>query len=128
MIKNFLSVICCVFILSCGRDSAVILGPQWVEKDVEVFVEIRPGIPQVGMNEFLVVATHKDNKPAYQYIVSISIKGTDNWRQSIQDGYSGVYRRAINVNNPASDVLAVKLEKGGDTNLLYFPLQTKVNN
>ena len=117
-----------MFILSCGRDSAVILGPQWVEKDVEVFVEIRPGIPQVGMNEFLVVATHKDNKPAYQYIVSISIKGTDNWRQSIQDGYSGVYRRAINVNNPASDVLAVKLEKGGDTNLLYFPLQTKVNN
>jgi len=108
----------------CGRGNAYILGPQWIG-DVEIFVESRPGKPKAGMNEFLVIATHKDHKPAYRYVISIGIKGSNKWRQSIQDGYSGVYRRATLVNDPNVDILAVKLEKSGKTEMLYFPLNNE---
>ncbi len=114
-------VLLCFTAVACGRGDAYLLEPKWLG-NVEILVESRPGKPKVGMNEFLVIATHKDRKPAYRYIISIGIKGSNKWRQSIQDGYSGVYRRAIQVNNPSVDVLAVKLEKAGKTEVLYFPL------
>ena len=121
LVKKILIVACCLTIVACGRGDAYLLGPQWLG-DVEVYVESRPGKPTVGMNEFLVVATHKDHKPAYQYVISISVKGSDKWIQTIQDGYSGVYRRATRISDPTVDVLAVKLEKSDKTEILYFPL------
>jgi len=92
----------------CGGGNAYLLGPQ-MYNDVEVLVEIRPGAPTVGMNEFLVIATHENRFPASEYIVSIKLRGADDWHQAIQDGATGVYRRAIRVNNPASDELMVQL-------------------
>ena len=97
-----------VFAVACGRSDAYVLGPK-MYKDIDVLVEIRPGAPTVGMNEFLVVATHENRIPAFEYIVSIKMKGHDAWHQSIQDGETGVYRRAIRVNDPANDVLTVQL-------------------
>ncbi len=123
-LKIFTVALICFTSISCGRGNAYILGPQWLG-EVEVFVESRPGKPKAGMNEFLVIATHKDHKPAYRYVISIGIKGRNKWRQSIQDGYSGVYRRATQVYDPSVDILAVKLEKNGKTEILYFPLDNK---
>ena len=119
--KRVLVIACCLIAVACGRGNAYLLGPEWIG-DVEIYVESRPGKPKVGMNEFLVIATHKDHKPAYQYVISIGVKGSDKWIQTIQDGYSGVYRRATRINDPSVDVLAVKLEKAGKTEILYFPL------
>ncbi len=113
-----------VALVSCGRDSASVLGPQQIG-DLEVFVETRPGIPRVGMNEFLVVATYADRKPGYDYVVSIQLQGDTEWRQSIQDGHSGVYRRALNVRDPEHDVVRVMLEKQGRQSVLQFPLNPK---
>ena len=106
---------------ACSRENAYILGPQ-VHGDVEVLVEIRPGAPTVGMNEFIVVATHTNRLPAKEYIVSIKLKDSGEWRQSIQDGHSGVYRRAIRVNNPQTDVLLVELDDKKTKTILNFPL------
>jgi hypothetical protein len=80
-----------------------------MHNDVEILVEIRPGAPTVGMNEFLVMATQKNRLPASQYIVSIKLQSDEEWSQAIQDGATGVYRRAIRVNNPSSDALMVQL-------------------
>lgn len=116
-----LTFIALLFICSCSNEDAYILGPQ-LYKDVEVIVDIRPGVPRVGMNEFIVVATNKDQRPAHEFIISIKLKGADEWHQSIQDGHSGVYRRALRVNDPVNDVLQVQLQNGDDIGLLSFPL------
>ena len=106
---------------ACSEDSAYILKPQWWQ-DVEVMVEIRPSVPRAGMNEFLVVATQKNRRPAFDLIVSLKTEHGKRWEQSIQDGHSGVYRRAIWVQDPKTDVLLVQLQRGEERGELRFPL------
>ncbi|NOZ54378.1 MAG: hypothetical protein GXP08_14810 [Gammaproteobacteria bacterium] len=120
-------------LIGCGRGNAYILVPQhW--KNVEFLVEIRPGAPRVGMNEFVVVATGNDRVPGYQYVISIQIEGGKRWAQMIQDGHSGVYRRALAVRDPANDILQVKVKSSkptsgdeqADYKLFTFPLSRHV--
>lgn len=126
--SRLMLVFCSVwFLFGCSKEGAYILGPQ-MHDDVEILVEIRPGAPTVGMNEFIVVATNKNRIPAKDYIVSIKIKDFGEWRQSIQDGHSGVYRRAIRVNDPEKDSLQVLLDLKGKKSVLTFPLMKSVIN
>lgn len=117
-----------VVLQGCGLGDAYFLVPQqW--NDTEFLVEIRPGAPRKGMNEFVVVATHSTGVPGYQYVVSIKTDNGDRWAQMIQDGHSGVYRRAIAVNDPENGVLNVQIkhqeEKDKQTTLRY-PLSNNV--
>ena len=113
-----------LLLASCGQENAYILEPQWRD-DIEYLVEIRPGAPTVGMNEFMIVATHKDHRPAHEAVISIKIKGKGDWRQSIQDGHSGVYRRAIRVNDPENDVMLVQVKQAKGVFVLSYPLTKK---
>ena len=117
-------------LVGCGRGSAYILVPQhW--NDTEFLVEIRPGAPTRGMNEFVVVATDSKGVPGYEYIVSIKMNSAKDWQQMIQDGHSGVYRRAIAVDDPQNGVLLVqvrhKREEGKQVSL-SFPLAKHVQH
>jgi len=111
-------------VVGCGKGDSYILSPQqW--NDTEFVVEIRPGAPRQGMNEFVVIATDTKGVPGYNYVVSIKMTGSEHWAQMIQDGHSGVYRRAISVHDPVNDVLAVQIQHKADTELhaeLQFPL------
>jgi hypothetical protein len=127
-LNAFLKLIPAVFLFmmlgACGGQGAYVLGPKWLD-DLEVAVEIRPGAPTAGMNEFLVIVTHRDRKPGHQYIVSIKMDHQSEWRQSIQDGATGVFRRAVRVDDPVNDVLLVKLEakrSNAEVGQLEFPL------
>lgn len=112
----------------CGGDNVLTLGPQnWNE--LQFIVEARPTPVRTGMNEFIVIATREKGLPGYELIVSIRADEKAEWRQAIQDGYTGVYRRAIRVNDPLSDVLAVNVRytkkenhAGESETILYFPL------
>lgn len=122
--KLFPLILLTLALYGCGGGEAYILGPQ-MHNDVEILVEIRPGAPTVGMNEFLVLATHKNRLSASKYVVSIKMRGADEWYQSIQDGATGVYRRAIRVNDPRNDVLMVQLASKDGNQVpveLSFPL------
>ncbi len=114
---------------NCGRSDAYILEPQHWNED-EILVEIRPGAPRKGMNEFVVVATnYNTGVPGYQYIVSLRMNNDDQWQQMIQDGHSGVYRRAIAVQDPANGVLIVQLRHKKEQSKiteLRFPLSRNV--
>jgi hypothetical protein len=84
------------------------------------------------MNEFIVIVSRESYKPGVDFIVTIRVDKNVEWRQAIQDGYTGVYRRAIRVNNPQKDILAVHLRKNNKDNEgkeietdLYFPLNQK---
>jgi hypothetical protein len=111
-----------LWLVACSDEQAVRLGPQqW--QDLQFVVETRPSPIRVGMNEFIVIASREVYKPGVGLVVDIRIGEQTEWRQAIQDGFTGVYRRAIRVNDPQNDVLLVHVRKGdeGET-ILRFPL------
>ncbi|WP_455221662.1 hypothetical protein [Kaarinaea lacus] len=123
-----LSVLLFIVIAGCGRSGAYILVPQhW--NDTEFLVEIRPGAPTRGMNEFVVVATDSKGVPGYEYVVSIKMNAGRDWQQMIQDGHSGVYRRAIAIDDPRNGILMVQVRHKKEENqqvVLRFPLANNV--
>ena len=126
--KSVMKVLIAVILLSavsgCGRDAAYLLPPQ-IWNETEFLVEIRPGAPRVGMNEFVVISTQTDGAPGYNYVITIKTNLSDSASQMIQDGHSGVYRRAIEVKDPANEVLVVQITHKKETDLnteLKYPL------
>lgn len=111
----------------CGSEQPLRLGPQkWNE--LEFIVEARPTPIRAGMTEFIVIASREKVKPGVGVIVSLRVDEKAEWTQAIQDGYTGVYRRAVRVNNPLTDVLAVHVrnakqeDDGEKETILRFPL------
>lgn len=111
-------------VAGCGGDPAAALPTQkW--REMEVQVESRPNPPHPGMNEFLVMVTDRRGRPAYDLIVSLRADDQDEWKQAIQDGQVGVYRRAVRVGAGARSVLQVRMKRSGIEETLYFPLQVQ---
>lgn len=129
IIRLFCLVVLSVMLGSCGGapESATPNAntPPQMWGDVEVIVETRPEIATVGMNEFLVMVTRKPRKPMFDMLVSIRMTESDPWRQAIQDGHVGVYRRSLQVTDPATQGVLVRLEHDDDKVELRFPLRAK---
>lgn len=125
--RLFLWVLLSVMLISCGDapESAVPSTPPQMWGDVEVIVETRPEIAKVGMNEFLIMVTRKPRKPMFDMIVSIRTNEGEAWRQAIQDGHVGVYRRSLQLTDPANQAVLVRLERGDEKVELRFPLRVK---
>lgn len=113
----------CVSVLAaCGGGAAADIPVQkW--RDVEVRVESRPSPPTAGMNEFVILITGEHGRPAYDLMVSVRTDSQDEWKQAIQDGQVGVYRRAARVAPGERSVLQVQIKRSGDESVLRFPLQ-----
>lgn len=110
------------FLAACGGRQATDAPPQmW--GDVEVRIESRPSPPRTGMNEFLVMVTGERGKPISDLVVSLRTDDRDAWRQAIQDGQVGVYRRAAEVAPGTRSVLQVQIKRNGTESVLRFPLQ-----
>lgn len=110
------------FLSACGGGQVTDSPPQ-ILGDVEVRVESRPSPPRIGMNEFLVMITGRKNKPISDTVVFIRTSELDIWKQAIQDGEVGVYRRAAEVAPTVRSVLQVRIRRDGTENVLLFPLQ-----
>lgn len=123
---KWLTLLLVILLSACAGDDAVRLGPQeW--GGVSFIVESRPSPIRQGMNEFIVIATRDRVKPGVGFVVSLRSSDSDEWRQAIQDGYTGVYRRAVMVRDPQGGVLQVHVRrvKGMEETVLRFPLATK---
>ncbi|VAW90535.1 hypothetical protein MNBD_GAMMA17-382 [hydrothermal vent metagenome] len=105
-----------------GDDTMELPTKQW--GDIHITVQTRPPKVKAGMVEFMVLAAIKGRKPENELVVSLRMEGSQKWHQAIQDGFLGVYRRVVQVRDPARDVLAVKLrvKKSDKEKILYFPL------
>ena len=116
-----LLVLLTLLLSGCGSDEVVnSLGTQmW--NDVSISVEARTA-SNSDFYEFLVIATIGRNKPAHNLFVHVRVNEDDAWKQSIQDGMVGVYRRAIKVAHPDKDVLFIQLRRGEEQGELRFPL------
>ena len=106
-----------------GENSYELPTKSWKGKDINVTVQTRPPKLKAGMIEFMILVT-KGRKPENELVVSLRMEGSQKWQQAIQDGFLGVYRRVVKVNDPAKDVLAVRLrvKKSDDEKIIYFPL------
>ncbi len=108
-------------LVACGNGRGTLPAQKWGENIVQV--EVRPSTPRVGMNEFLVVVSDARRRPVHDLIVSLRAGDDQKWRQAIQDGRTGVYRRAVRVDDPRTQILQVKLQRrNGEETLLRFPI------
>ena len=105
--RRILLALIAVMVGACSEpDPRYLIQPQkW--NDIVIEVESRPTPIRPGMNEFLVIATLEHGKPVPDLIVSLRAEPNDEWQQAIQDGYSGVYRRALRL--PGTPNLYVQL-------------------
>lgn len=119
----FYSAVALVVLFLAGCESEnVPTSPAQKWNGYSVVIESRPPNVAVGMNEFLIIANH-ERSPAHDLVVSLRIGDEGRWTQAMQDGHVGVYRRAIMVGNPGTDVLSVHLRGGNEETVLRFPLQ-----
>ncbi|MBI3772347.1 MAG: hypothetical protein HY272_06580 [Gammaproteobacteria bacterium] len=111
--RNGLVMLMIGLLTACsGSGSAARMATQqW--QDIVVEVQSQPEPVQPGMNEFLVLATEKRGRPVHDLVISMRIRADEPWRQAIQDGFSGVYRRALSVTASDTD-LAVQLHRKRD--------------
>jgi hypothetical protein len=126
LLRCLLALVSFAMLFACADEQAVVLGPQqW--QDLEFRVEVRPSPPRVGMNEFIVIASREVYKPGVGLIINIRVGEQAEWRQAIQDGFTGVYRRAVRVDDPQEQSLSVQVQRSDkkDGTLLTFPLNQK---
>jgi hypothetical protein len=114
-----------VALLAACADSDNMDTPAQKWQGLDVRVETRPSPPAVGMNEFLVIATGDRGRPAYDLIVSLRSSDADPWKQAIQDGQVGVYRRAAELDAVARNSLQVQIRRGATESVLRFPFTVK---
>ena len=63
-------------------------------RDLQVHVESRSYGPIPGMKELLVFVNRNGSLPAWDCRVELRTSDADPWKQAIEDGHVGVYRRA----------------------------------
>jgi hypothetical protein len=124
--QYFIAAVLVAGLFGCSDKGAIVLGPQQWE-DLELRVEARPSPIRVGMNEFIVIASREVYKPGVGLIVKIRASEQAEWRQAIQDGFTGVYRRAVQVDDPQTQSLSVYVRRTDkdDETVLSFPLNQK---
>jgi hypothetical protein len=122
-VPKLLLILVPLLLLACTTKEDVRLGPQ-VWNGVSFIVESRPSPIRQGMNEFIVIASKDNVRPGVDLVISMRTNDQDKWRQAIQDGFSGVYRRAVLVRDPQNDVLQVHIRqsKAKEETVLHFPL------
>lgn len=105
---------------ACGGEvSQPVQTQQW--QGMEVRVEARPSPLHDGNSEFLVMVADSRGKPAYNLVISLRASDSEPWKQAIEDGQVGVYRRAIKAAPGA--VLQVQIKRKDAEGVLRFPLQ-----
>lgn len=113
----------CAVLSGCSVEKAADTVPQhW--QDLDIRVETRPSPPVPGMDEFLVIMTRSHGQPAWDCLVDIRTADEDPWKQAIQDGRVGVYRRAALVGLGERSVVQVQIRRqdNDSSTVLRFPL------
>lgn len=107
----------------CGggtEDSATL---SW--RDLQVHVESRSYGPIPEMKELLVFVNRNRVLPAWDCRVDLRTSDADPWKQAIEDGRVGVYRRAAKVDEHEHSVLQVRIRAEGNETVLRIPLNSQ---
>lgn len=91
---------------------------QW--NNMVVRIETHPNPPLAGMSEIVVIVTGPRGRPAGDLTVSLRGDESTPWVQAIQDGFIGVYRRAIDIGDGDTAEVQVRLEQGAVQKVMRF--------
>lgn len=105
----------------CGGATQDTPTEHW--RDLQVHVESRSYGPIQGMKELLVFVNRGEVLPAWDCRVELRTSDADPWKQAIEDGHVGVYRRALTVDADQHSVLQVRISAEGNETVLHFPLK-----
>jgi len=121
--RTLIIALMALLLAACSAPEGEYQIPAQKWEGVVIKVESQPAPVVAGMNEFLVLATLERGRPVHDLIVSLRSSNTQPWHQAIQDGHSGVYRKAINV-PPGVTELQVQLRRKRSESevVLMFPL------
>ena len=122
--KKILSLIILLFLASCTTEIPTTQFQEWGEYSFRL--ESRPPVIKEGMNEFLFVGNFKDRFRAFDLIVSFRIGESGKWNQAIQDGHTGVYRRAMMVRDVSKDILFVRVKQNKNKMMSDEPKEDEV--
>lgn len=123
---SLLPIVVVAWLLSACEPAVQYEIPRQKWNDVVVRIESRPAPPTPGMNEFWIILNDTTGRPVTNVVVSVRASSSS-WNQAIQDGHTGVFRRAIRVDDPSSTPLLVQLRKGKQEAELSFSLAANTN-
>jgi len=109
MKKIYLILISVLLFSACTTEIPKSPTHEW--GDYSLHLESRPPIIEKGMMEFLTIVNFEEKLRGWDLIVYYRMGPTGRWVQAIQDGHTGVYRRAMMVDDPENDVLHVHVKK-----------------
>jgi len=119
-VRGALAASIVLLLFACSGGSQYDPAPQkWLGNAVAV--QTRPAPVEAGMNEFIIIATQPRGLPVADLRVMIRLSDDEPWRQAIEDGETGVFRRALALRE-GERVLQVQLITGSDTGVLRFLL------
>lgn len=105
--------ICLLFIVfllaSCTTE--IPTSPSVVWDEYTIRLESRPPIIEKGMIELLTLVDYEEKGRGWDLIVYYRMGPAGRWIQAMQDGHTGVYRRAMMVTDPIADVLHVHVKR-----------------
>jgi hypothetical protein len=99
-------------------------SPTEYWRDLRIHVESRSYSAVPGMRELLVFVNRGAVLPGWDCRIDLRTSDADSWKQAIEDGRVGVYRRAAQVDQEHS-VLQVWIRAEGSETVLRFPLIQK---
>jgi len=126
MVKALLTILSTLLLAglaACNSASETVSIPAQHWNDMVVRIETHPNPPLAGMSEIVVIVTGPHGKPAGD--LTVSLRGNDSmpWVQAIQDGFIGVYRRAIDIGDGKTAEVQVQLQQGAVQKVLLFPFK-----
>ena len=110
-------------LFACSTDTQVSPAENW--RDLQIHVESRSYAPIPGMKELLVFINRNRVLPAWDCRVDLRTSDADPWKQAIEDGHVGVYRRAAKVDANEHSVLQIWIHAEGEETVLRFPLEVQ---
>ena len=108
----------------CGCGGATQDSPTEYWRDLRIHVETRSYSAVPGMRELLVFVNRGGELPAWDCRIDLRTSDADSWKQAIEDGRVGVYRRAAQVDREHS-VLQIRIRAAGSETVLRIPLIQK---
>ena len=108
---------------ACNDGAAAPSIPPQHWKEMVVRIETHPNPPLAGMSEIVVIITGPHGRPAGDLIVSLRGSESAPWVQAIEDGFIGVYRRAVDIGEGKTGGVQVRLQQGAEQKVLFFPIK-----
>lgn len=126
IVKKLLAILFAFLVVglaACNDGSEVHSIPVQHWNTTDVRVETHPNPPLAGMSEIVVIVTGPHGRPIPD--LTISLRGNESmpWVQAIQDGFIGVYRRAVDIGDGEAVKLQVRLQQGKEQKVFIFPLK-----